>query len=135
MFIQIEPANGLAIYDQVVRQFKFAVADTSLRPGERVPSVRDLAKQLAINPNTVARAYRQLQDDGVLETIRGLGLQVTSRALDHCRAERVQLIQQRLRNALGEALQSGLTGQEIQQLVSAELTSLESVSSQSERQS
>ena len=127
MFIQIEPANGLAIYDQVVRQFKFAVADKSLRPGERVPSVRDLAKQLAINPNTVSRAYRQLQDDGVLETIRGLGLQVTPQALNHCRGERVQLIQQRLRTALSEAVQSGLSSEEIQRMVSAELAALASL--------
>ena len=127
MFIQIEPANGLAIYDQVVRQFKFAVADKSLRPGERVPSVRDLAKQLAINPNTVSRAYRQLQDDGVLETIRGLGLQVTPQALNHCRGERVQLIQQRLRTALSEAVQSTHSSEEIQRMVSAELAALASL--------
>ena len=79
VFINIQ-TNGLAIYDQVVRQIKFAVANQALRPGDLVPSVRELSKQLAINPNTVARAYRQLQDDGVLETVRGLGLQVTAGA-------------------------------------------------------
>ena len=51
-----------------------------LRTGEMVPSVRELARELAINPNTVARAYRQLQDDGVLETVRGTGLSITSAA-------------------------------------------------------
>ena len=73
MFLHIQPSDTLAIYDQVVRQVKFAVASGAVRAGEFVPSVRELAKDLAINPNTVSRAYRQLQDDGVLETIRGNG--------------------------------------------------------------
>ncbi len=121
MFLQIQTNNGLAIYDQIVRQVKFAIAHQKLRPGERVPSVRELAKMLAINPNTVARAYRQLQDDGVLETVRGLGLQVTGKALDACRAERLELIRERLSVALREAHQAGLTNDEIQQLVAREL--------------
>ena len=78
VFLQIEPDNGLAIYDQIVRQVKFAVADQVIEPGERVPSVRELARQLTVNPNTVARAYRQLQDEGILESVRGLGMQVTA---------------------------------------------------------
>ena len=54
MFFQIDPANGLPIYEQVVRQLKFAVADELLQPGELAPSVREVARELAINPNTVA---------------------------------------------------------------------------------
>ena len=80
MFIHIDPAGGLAVYDQIVRQVKFAVADGAVASGELVASVRELARELAINPNTVARAYRQLQDDGVLEPVRGRGLAVTSDA-------------------------------------------------------
>ena len=76
MFFQIDFNNGLAVYDQVVRQVKFAVAAKLLAEGSLVPSVRELAGELAINPNTVSRAYRQLQDDGVLATVRGTGLAV-----------------------------------------------------------
>jgi GntR family transcriptional regulator len=121
VFVQIQPNNGLAIYDQVVRQIKFGIASRSLRPGERVPSVRELSKQLAINPNTVARAYRQLQDEGVLEAVRGLGLQVTSAAPVNCRTERIQLIRDRLREVLREARHSGLNDEEISNLVEREL--------------
>ena len=78
MFFQIDFGNGLAIYDQVVRQVKFAVAGEVLKEGELVPSVRELARELTINPNTVARAYRQLQDDGVLTSVRGTGLAVAA---------------------------------------------------------
>jgi GntR family transcriptional regulator len=121
VFVQIEPNNRLAIYDQVVRQVKFAVAQGTLRSGDRVPSVRELSKQLAINPNTVARAYRQLQDEGVLETLRGLGLQVAQGATAPCRSERVELIRQRLRETLREARASGLNDEELRALIEHEL--------------
>jgi GntR family transcriptional regulator len=121
MFVTIEPNNGLAIYDQVVRQVKFGIAHGRLRPGERVPSVRDLSKQLAINPNTVARAYRQLQDEGMLETVRGLGLQVTAQAAANCKSERLELIRQRLREVLREAKQSGLSDTAIRELIAGEI--------------
>lgn len=123
MFIKIQADNGLAIYDQVVRQVTFAVADHSLRSGDRVPSVRELSKQLAVNPNTIARAYRQLQDDAVLEAVRGVGLQVTAGAERRCREARLSLIRQRLKNALTEARHSGLSVAEIQRLVQQELKS------------
>src|SRR6187455_3325844 len=103
MFFQIDPHNGLAIYDQIVRQVKFAVAGGVLRAGEMVPSVRELAKELAINPNTIARAYRQLQDDRVLEPVRGTGLEIATGAAARCRQERLALIRVRVRQVLIEA--------------------------------
>ena len=93
MFLQIDPSDGLPIYDQIVRQVKFAVARKAIRPGERVPSVRELARDLAINPNTVARAYQQLQADGVLASVRGMGLEVAEGAVEPCCQERRRLIQ------------------------------------------
>ena len=80
MFFQIDFGNGLAVYDQVVRQVKFAVAGEVLKEGDLIPSVRELARELTINPNTVSRAYRQLQDDGVLTSVRGTGLAVAAGA-------------------------------------------------------
>jgi len=126
MFFRIAPNNGLAIYDQVVRQVKFAVAAGVLRPAELVPSVREVARELAINPNTVARAYRQLQADRVLEPVRGTGLAVAAGAAEQCRRERLALIHERLRQVLREAAQSRLDGQELRALVEAELNVLES---------
>lgn len=57
MRLSIEPDNGLPIYEQLVRQVKFAVAEGIVVPGQVIPSVRELAKQLAINPNTVQRSF------------------------------------------------------------------------------
>ena len=124
MFIQINPNNGLAIYDQVVRQVKFGIADGVLRKGELVPSVRELARQLAINPNTVARAYRQLQDEELLEAVRGRGLQVAEAAPRQCRQERRLLIGERIGTVLAEAAQSGLDPDELSALVAREMAKI-----------
>ena len=70
MLFNIDPGDELAIYDQIVRQVKFAIASGAVLPGELVPSVRELAKQVTVNPNTVVRAFRELQTEGVLETVR-----------------------------------------------------------------
>ncbi len=121
MFLHIDPTNGLAIYDQVVRQIKFAVARRAIVPGNLVPSVRELARELAINPNTVARSYQQLQTEGVLETVRGMGLEVAAGAYKVCRGERTALLQERIGRALREAHQSGLTADELRQLVDKQL--------------
>ena len=121
MFFNIDPSNGLPIYEQVVRQVVYAIAGEALRIGELVPSVRELARQLAINPNTVARAYRHLQDDGVLESVRGTGLAVANGAMDRCRETRVRLIRERLQQVLVEARQSRLEPGELRGLIESEL--------------
>ena len=95
MFLYIDAHNGLAVYEQIVRQVTFAIADGALAAGDMAPSVRELAKDLAINPNTVARAYRQLQDDKVLTPIRGTGLAVASGARRACQSQRKRLIRAR----------------------------------------
>ncbi len=125
MFFHIDPHNGLAIYDQIVRQLKFAVAGGVLKSGELVPSVRELARELAINPNTIARAYRQLQDDRVLEPVRGTGMEVATGAAERCRNERIKLIRSRIRQVLVEAKQSRLDARELRELVEKELSSIE----------
>lgn len=124
MFFRIDPHNGVAIYDQIVRQVKFAVARGVIQTGELVPSVRELSRQIAVNPNTVARAYRDLQNDGVLAGVRGTGLEVTPEAVRICEAERSALIRQRLDSVLREALQSGLAHQVIRQMVNHSLQTL-----------
>ncbi|HET6426198.1 MAG TPA: GntR family transcriptional regulator [Planctomycetaceae bacterium] len=117
MLLHIDPSNGLPIYDQINRQIKFAVANGALRSGELVPSVRELAQRIAVNPNTVARAYRDLQTDGVLETLRGEGLRVTKTAPEACRTDRQSLLKARLRGAITECRSGGLSTGEIRSLI------------------
>lgn len=122
MFFKIDPHNGVPVYEQVVRQVTFAVASGALKPGELIPSVRSLAKRLAINPNTVARAYRQLQDNNVVESIRGTGLQISATARKRCQAERIRIIKKRIATIVSEARQSQLSDEEIQSIVKEELS-------------
>lgn len=124
MLIRVDPGDELAIYDQIVRQIKFAIASKVVLPGEFVPSVREMAKQCAVNPNTVVRAYRELQTEGILETIRGTGLAVTKAAPKHCRNERVEMIRVRLRAVLQEALQSQLEPDDVRAMADEELKNL-----------
>ena len=121
MFFYINPSNGVPVYEQVARQITFAIASGGIQAGELVPSVRLLSRELAVNPNTVARAYRQLQDAGVLETVRGEGLLVTRGAPQKCRTTRKQLLSRRIVSVLEEARQSQLSEEEIKSLMDAGL--------------
>lgn len=117
MFFRVDPDNGVAIYDQIARQVKYAVANGALRIGELVPSVRELAMMLAVNPNTVAKAYRDLQNDSVLEAMRGEGLRVARQAMERCRKARQRLLEERMTAVVTEAMQSGLSEEEFFVLV------------------
>lgn len=117
MFFRIDPDNGVAIYDQIARQVKYAVANGALRAGELVPSVRELAMLLTVNPNTVAKAYRDLQNESVLEAMRGEGLRVARQAVERCRKARQRLLEERISAVATEALQSGLAEEDFFTLV------------------
>ena len=78
MHIHISPKNGAPLYQQIVSQVKYLVASGVLKPGDEVPPIRGLAEKLLINPNTVARAYRELEMAGVLVKRLGAGTYVSS---------------------------------------------------------
>ncbi len=124
MFFSIDPHNGVAIYEQIVRQVKFAIAEGTLSPGQLLPSVRVLSQRLAINSNTIARAFQQLQADGALELVRGRGLAVCANATGPCQDARRTLIADRLRSVLTEALHGGLEPADIKRIVREQLDTL-----------
>lgn len=108
MQLSIEPNNGIPIFEQLVRQIKFAVAEGVLTPGQLLPSVRVLAKRLAVNPNTIQRAYQELQSEEVLESLRGRGIAVCAGAKRRCVSDRQTLLGQRLGAVVEEAIRGGL---------------------------
>ena len=120
MLFDLKTSDDRPIYAQIVDRVKFAVAAGVLRPGEMVPSVRELSKQLVVNPNTVARAYRDLQAEGLIEPVRGTGLQVTEEAARRCRDERREIVRRRLRAAMDEALRSGMGSAEVEAMIHEE---------------
>jgi GntR family transcriptional regulator len=120
ILVDLNSADDRPIYGQIVDRMKFAVAGGVLRSGDLVPSVRELSKQLVVNPNTVARAYRDLQTEGLLESVRGMGLQVAEGAVDRCRTARREMVRQRLRQAIEEARQSKMDPAEIEAILREE---------------
>jgi GntR family transcriptional regulator len=121
MIFNIQRDSPVAVYEQIVAQVTFAVASGSLRPGDFIPSVRDLANELVINPNTVARAFVELEERGVVEGRRGRGTVVAEGAPDICLRERLRMVRERIRAALREAVFSGLPAEEIKKVVEEEL--------------
>ena len=105
MQLQISPRDGIPIYLQIVNQVKYLVAAERLAPGEALPSVRKLAEQLVINPNTVSRAYRELESSGVLTTRRGAGVYVSDGGSPLARREHIKILTERMDVLLAEARQ------------------------------
>jgi GntR family transcriptional regulator len=122
MLLSIHTDGPVPIYEQIVAQLIFAVASGQIEPGSLVPSVRDLAQQVRVNPNTVARAFQELERAGVLATKRGVGMEVTPDAAELCRARRKAIVRERLREALREAVSSALPADELRAMVDEELT-------------
>ncbi len=107
----------MPFYQQVMRQIKQMIATGALQPGDRLPTVRELAAQLVVNPNTVARAYLDLEHDGVVETRRGQGTfacQPASRLAD---AERRRIVRGLLERALVEAVHLSLEPHDVKTIL------------------
>jgi len=121
MLLKIHTDSPIPIYEQIVTQIIFGIASEELTVGELLPSVRDLAPRLVVNPNTVARAFQELERRGVVVSRRGKGMEVTAAAPGLCRAQRQEIIRGRIREALREAAGSALSATEIRRLVDEEL--------------
>src|SRR6187401_3584481 len=120
MLFRSNAASGVPVYLQLIEQVKHAIDVGALSPGDQLPAIRKVAEDLVINPNTVAKAYRELEHDGVIELRQGSGAFVTRDA----RAERVTQVKAArpvLRAALDRLVSEGLTPDEIRRLFEAEL--------------
>ncbi len=118
----VRPDAGEPIYAQLTRQIRHAVATGVLGRGEQLPSVRQLAADLVINPNTVVRAYRDLEADGVLEGVPGRGWFVTNNRSPRLReAERKRRINELIEQLWAEAISLGYESDQIEALVAEAL--------------
>ena len=117
MQIRVTENDGTPIYAQIVRQVKFLVASGRLSEGERLPSVRRLAEQLLVNPNTVARAYRDLEAEDVVVARRGAGVFVAENGSRLSRRERLRILRERIDALLVEARQLDVDAATLRELV------------------
>ena len=117
MEFSIAPTTGVPIYQQLTEQICAGVARGRLRPDQRLPSVRELSQTLVVNPNTVARAYTELEREGVLYTRPGMGVFVGQSPTPLPKKARRQRLLERVDQVLVEAVRVGATAEEVAELV------------------
>jgi GntR family transcriptional regulator len=113
MRFAINPSSAEPVYAQIARQAREAVARGTLRPGDQLPTVRELAIELLINPNTIAAAYREMERAGLVHTQRGRGTFVAEIQSPASSAERRRQLQKHVEALLTEATHLGLSEEEI----------------------
>lgn len=121
MFEQIDPRSATPLYAQIAGRIRVAVAAGELRPGEPLPSVRQLASKLRVNPATVVQAYRDLETEGFVEMRQGAGTYVKEVVPERRATERNKQAVDLVRQMIAEAGRLGLTTRELQQAIEQEL--------------
>ena len=124
MLVHLNPSSGVPVYLQLEAQVKQAVAAGALRPADALPSVRKLAGELRINPNTVARAYQNLERDGVIRSVPGGGTFVADGVPGLLKSEKIRRLRPHARQVAVEGRQLRLSSEEILRLVEDELKQL-----------
>ena len=124
MLFRPNPSTGVPIYLQLMEQVKHGIETGALRPGEQLPGIRPLAEELVINPNTVAKAYRELEHEGVIELRQGAGAFVAGKAGAKKLTENIRAGQALVAEAIEKLRGRGVTDEEIRRLFEAELAGL-----------
>ncbi len=124
MLFRTNPSSGVPIYLQLMEQVKHAIETGALRPGEQLPGIRPLAEELVMNPNTVAKAYRELEHQGVIELRHGAGAFVSATAQAKKVTEKVRAGQAIVAEAIEKLRKRGVTDEEMRRLFEAELAGL-----------
>lgn len=117
MTFEIDTASRLPIYQQLANQIRQGVARGSLKPGDKLPSVRELSRELIVNPNTIARAFAELERDGTLNPRPGLGVFVAEPKAEFTKEVRKQKLVEMLDKLLTEAVHLGFSAEEVAKLV------------------
>ena len=121
MFDNIDPRSATPLYAQIASRIKLAIASGEIPPGNGLPSVRQLATQLRLNPATVVQAYRELESEGLVEMRQGAGTYVKGMAADRRRREREASARRLVREMITEAAQLGFKPSELAAIVKDEL--------------
>ena len=125
--LRITPGSTAPIYQQIVSQIRHAISTGAAGQGDTLPSVRSLAEQLLINPNTVAKAYADLSKDGLVESLPGRGLTVAPRrtGMGLTRAERLRRIDPTITQLVHDAIALDLSAADVQELLDKKWKALE----------
>lgn len=126
MQIHISTSDGVPIYLQVVNQVKYLIASGKLAAGAELPAIRSLAEQLVVNPNTIARAYRELELAGLVEKRRTAGTFVLEPGSPLLKREKMKILTERVDQLLAEASQMKVTLDEVLSLLGDRSTLIDS---------
>lgn len=126
MNIRISPQQGIPIYRQITNQISYMVAAGRLKANDEIPPIRVLAEQLLINPNTVARAYRELEVAGIVSKRQGAGTFITNGKSPLAKRERIRILSERIDALLTEADQMNVPFDQLTQLLQERQSALES---------
>lgn len=121
MFFKLTPVAGLPIYLQLMQQIRHAAETGALKDGGQLPSVRALAEELVVSPNTVVKAYSELEHEGLVELRQGSGAFVTLKRRTRSLTDHVQAARRRIRDLIGRLREDGLLDEEIRRAFEAEL--------------
>ena len=121
VFRKPNPSSGVPIYVQLKEQIRHAIETGALSAGDQLPGIRGMAETLVVNPNTVIKVYRELEQEGVLEIRHGLGAFIASRRRSRSKTEELRDAQQSVREFVDALKEQGLDESEIRRLVEAEL--------------
>jgi GntR family transcriptional regulator len=121
ILLRPNPSSGVPIYLQLMEQVKHAIETGALRPGEQLPGMRPLAEELVINPNTVAKAYRELEHEGVIELRHGAGAFVSATAVAKKVTDKLRAAQAIVGSAVERLRARGVSDEETRRLFEAEL--------------
>ena len=124
MLFRTNPSSGVPIYLQLMEQVKHAIETGALRAGDQLPGIRPLAEELVINPNTVAKAYRELEHESIIELRHGAGAFVSATTRGKKAAEKVRAGQSIVSAAVEKLHARGMSDDEIRRLFEAELSGL-----------
>lgn len=119
MIFRLHPNSGVPIYLQIMEQIKHAVENGVLRPGDQLPSMRKLAETMVMNPNTVAKAYRELEHEGLIELRQGAGAFISENINTKALTDRMQTARPIVDRAVERLLALGLSEEEIKRLIDA----------------
>jgi len=122
MLFRPNPGSGVPIYIQLMEQVRHAVETGALREGEQLPGIRKVAEDLVINPNTVAKAYRELEHEGVVELRQGAGAFIAANGAGKAQLDRMRKAAALIENAIEKLTVMGLTEEEIRRLFESRLT-------------
>lgn len=125
LHFQIDPGSGVPVYRQMMDQVKNYLASNALHPGDQLPSIRELAQSLAVNPTTVVKAYSELAHENIVEVRHGKGVFISAQAQLRPLAEKERVVRRLARQLAVESLQLAVRREDVERIMEEEWDALQ----------